>query len=124
MTDRQNTKCHAIIHSAATLAAAAASPLAQLPGSDNAVIVPIQVGMVISLGAVFGIKLDKSAALSTITTASTTIIGRTVSQVLVGWIPVIGNAINAGTAFAVTEGAGWIIAEQFAAENSEKSVNY
>ena len=35
MTDSEKTKCHAIIHSAATAAGAVGAGLAQLPMSDN-----------------------------------------------------------------------------------------
>ena len=33
---------------------------------------------------------------------------------LLGWIPILGNDINAGTAFTVTEAIGWAIANDFA----------
>lgn len=113
MTSKQKKECHAIIHTASTAAAGVGAGLAQVPCSDNAVIVPIQLTMVISLGKVFGISLTESAALSALTTAAASTIGRTVSQVLVGWIPGVGNAINASTAAAVTEAAGWAVAKDF-----------
>ena len=40
-------------------------------------------------------------------------VGRTVSQILIGWIPGIGNAINATTAAGLTEAIGWKIANEF-----------
>ena len=45
-----------------------------------------------------------------------TTVGRVVSQVLVGWIPGVGNAINAGTAASVVEGIGWSVAKTFEAQ--------
>lgn len=113
MTKEQKKKCHAIIHIASTSAAGVGAGLAQIPFSDNAVLVPIQVAMVISLGKVFGLSITESAAMSALTTAATTVVGRGVSQILVGWIPVVGNVINASTAAGVTEAAGWIIAKEF-----------
>lgn len=113
MTNEQKNKCHAIIHSASAAAATAASGLAQLPGSDNAVIVPIQITMTISLGSVFGIKLDESTAKAALATATASMTGRAISQFLVGWIPVLGNVINASTAAAITETIGWAIANDF-----------
>ncbi len=56
----------------------ASGGMAQIPGSDNAVIVPIQITIV-----------------------------------LVGWIPFLGNAVNATTAAGVTESIGWWIADYF-----------
>ena len=43
--------------------------------------------------------------------------GRAVSQVLVGWIPFVGNAINASTAAALTESVGWLLAKEFASQS-------
>ncbi len=51
--------------------------------------------------------MTNAIALSTLTAASAEITGRTISQLLVGWIPGWGNAINATTAFSVTEAIGW-----------------
>src|ERR1700748_82148 len=109
----QKAKCRAIIHGAAATAATAASGLAQLPCSDNAVLVPIEVAMVISLGRVFGISLNESAAKGMVAGSVGTVVGRGAVQLLVGWVPVVGNAINAATAAAVVEGLGWIAAKDF-----------
>lgn len=116
MTADQRSKCHAIIHTASASAAAAGAGLAQLPGSDNAVITPIQLAMTVSLGAVFGIQLTQSAAAALASVAAATV-GRAVSQVLVGWIPGLGNAINASTAAALTESVGWLLAKEFASQS-------
>ena len=113
MTSSQRKKCETIIHSASVAAAGAAAGLAQIPGADNAAIIPIQVAMIISLGQVFGRELTKNAAVTIIGTATASTVGRTVSQFLVGWIPGLGNAINAGTAASVTEALGWTIANGF-----------
>ncbi len=107
-------KCHAIIHAATLAAAAVGAGLAQFPGSDSAVIIPIQTGMTVALGRVFGITLGTSAAEAAIATAGATCAGRFVSQVAVGWIPGFGNTVNATTAAGITEAIGWILAEEFA----------
>lgn len=113
MTSEQKKKCHAIIHAASTAAAGVGAGLAQIPGSDNAVITPIQLTMTISLGRVFGKSLTETTALAAVGSLAGATIGRTASQVIVGWIPGVGNVVNAGTAAAVTESLGWIIAKQF-----------
>lgn len=113
MRDDQQTKCHAIIHSASAAAAAVGASLAQIPGSDNAVITPIQLTMTISLGKVFGVTLSESAAKAAIGSVAASTVGRTISQLLVGWIPGWGNAINATTAASVTEALGWALANEF-----------
>ena len=116
MTDTQKAKCHAIIHSASASAAAVGAGLAQIPCSDNAVITPIQLTMTISLGRVFGLELTESAARAAVASVAAATVGRTVSQILIGWIPIAGNLVNAGTAATVTEAIGWLLAEEVASQ--------
>lgn len=118
MTNEEKAKCHAIIHTASTAAAGVGAGLAQVPGSDNALLTPIQLTMTIGLGKVFDINLSESAALAAIGSVAASTIGRTVSQFLVGWIPGIGNAINATTAAALTESMGWLLADQFSKQSN------
>lgn len=113
MNDSQKNKCHAIIHSTAITCAGIGAGMAQLPDSDNVFIVPLQVGMIVSLGAVFGVELSESSAKASLATVTATMVGRAVSQVLVGWIPGFGNVLNASTAFAVTQFVGWAIVSDF-----------
>lgn len=117
MTSGQQARCHAIIHSASASAAAVGAGLAQVPCSDNLVIAPIQLAMTVSLGHVFGIELSESSAKAAMASAAATTVGRTAAQVLVGWIPGIGNFINAGTAASITEAMGWMLAEDFARQS-------
>lgn len=114
MTKEQKLKCHTIIHSTAVAAASVGAGLAQLPCSDNAAIVPIQVMMIVSLNSVFGLKIEQSRAKSLLGTAMATTLGRGISQVLVGWVPAFGNVCNAVTAAAVTELIAWAIISDMA----------
>jgi uncharacterized protein (DUF697 family) len=115
MDKEKRKKAAAIIHGASAATAAVGGGLAQLPGSDAAVIVPIQIAMVISLGKVFDRPLKEGAAKGIVAETTATMVGRAASGFLVGWIPVAGNAINATTAAAITEFLGWIIANEFSA---------
>lgn len=114
MSITQKVLCHTIIHTAGASAGAVGFGLAQIPLSDNAVIVPIQVTMTIALGQVFGLEFTKRAAAATAASASGTLLGRAASQLGAGWVPVAGNIINAGTAASLTEALGWMLAEDFA----------
>lgn len=116
MTKSQMIKCNAIIHAASLGAAGVGAGFAQVPCSDSAVITPIQLAMTISLGKVFNKKLSSSAAKSAMATGTATMIGRTASQVAIGWIPGAGNIINAATAGVITESLGWILAKEFEKE--------
>lgn len=117
MTDEQSIKCKLIIHSTAAATAGVGAGLAQLPGSDNAVIVPLQIAMIVSLGAVLGMKITESVAASTLVTATATLIGRGISQYLVGWLPIMGNILNAATAAGITEAIGLAVAASFDRSN-------
>ena len=44
-------------------------------------------------------------------------LGKGVANVLVGWIPGIGNAINASVAAGLTETIGWAAAKMFDEES-------
>ncbi len=110
-----NSRIHKIIHTAATAAAGIASGMAQVPGSDNAVITPIQIAMIQSLAKVHGRDINESAALTILASVSAGTVGRAISQFLVGWVPGLGNVVNASTAFTITEAIGWSANEALAA---------
>ena len=114
MTTSEVIRCNAIIHTASLAAAGVGAGLAQIPGSDNAIITPIQLSMVTMLGRVFDVSVTKSSAEAAIASAAAATVGRTASQILAGWVPGYGNVMNAVTAATLTEGVGWLIAEQFA----------
>ncbi len=114
MTEEQHSKCARIIHAASISGAAIAGGMAQLPGLDAPVLMGIEITMTISLGAVFGVTIDESGAKSIVLATIGTIAGRGISQVLVGWVPVLGNIINAGTAAGIIEVLGWVVATDFA----------
>lgn len=116
ITPEQRVRCHAIIHAASASAGAVGGGLAQIPGSDSVPICAIQTTMTSALGRVFGLELTDTMARSALLATPTTIGGRLVSQFLLGWVPIAGNIINAGTAFSITEALGWALAEDFARE--------
>ncbi|MBE6846273.1 MAG: hypothetical protein E7508_11395 [Ruminococcus sp.] len=113
MKENETIKCNAIIHSASVAAGAAGAGLAQLPCSDNAIITPIQCAMAIGLAKVFGLELSEGAAQAAIGSAAASMVGRAASQVIIGWIPIAGNIVNAATAASLTETLGWILAKEF-----------
>ena len=107
MSQPDMTNIHGIIHTSSAAAAGVGAGLAQLPGSDAPVIVGIQSAMIVAIGVEHSVGLSKAAATDLVLTFSATMAGRGLSQFLVGWIPGIGNAINASTAGAITEAVGW-----------------
>jgi uncharacterized protein (DUF697 family) len=113
MTTDQKETCHLIIHGASTASAGVGAGLAQLPVADHVVLVPIQIGMIIALGKVFDIDLSEATAKGVALSMAGMYVGRGASQVLLGWIPGIGNALNAATAGLLTEAMGWAVAKRF-----------
>ena len=107
-------KIHGIIHTAALAAAAVGGGLAQAPGSDAAVIAPIQASMIAAVGVEHGVQLSKGAAAELILPFSAAVLGRGLSQALLGWLPGLGNLLNAATAAAITEAIGWAADAYFA----------
>ena len=124
ITEGQKSRCHTIIHTASASAAAVGGGLAQVPCSDNAIITPIQLAMIIGLGRVFEIELSESSARAALASAAAATVGRAASQVLIGWIPGIGNAINASTAASVTEIIGWIVVAEFQKLSTPTNMSY
>lgn len=114
--------CHGIIHSASGSAATVGAGLAQLPLADNAIITPIQITMIISLGKVFGQEITKTAAKGLLGGFIANFVGRGVAQAVWGWMPGIGNASNAITAAAITESIGWLCVDHFYKEKYLKGV--
>ncbi|MBR4631679.1 MAG: hypothetical protein IKO57_14765 [Treponema sp.] len=117
-------KCNIIIHSASAACGGVGTGLAQIPLSDTAVITPIQIGMIISLAAVFGLKITKEFATSLLAGFTASFVGRGVSQVLVGWIPGLGNVINTATAAVITEAIGWSVVNGFYKDELENKAKY
>jgi len=103
----RNQKVHGIIHICAAACASVGAGLAQVPGSDSAVILPLQTAMITAIAAEHGVSIGKGAAADLLLTFSVVVVGRTASQLLIGWLPGIGNIINATTAASITEIIGW-----------------
>lgn len=117
----QMNKCNVIIHGASVAAGGVGTGMAQIPLADNAVITPIQIGMIIALGKVFDQEVSKAAATAILGGMAASFIGRGVSQVLIGWVPFLGNAVNTATAAGITEAIGWTVVDNFS-KNQYKSI--
>ena len=113
MTYAEKLKSRRIIHGSAIAGALAALVMAQLPASDNIILVPIEVVMVIRLSGVFQVSLRESVSKSLLIGSVATLIGRGISEFLIGWVPVAGNILNALTAAAVIEFLGRAVVKDF-----------
>lgn len=116
ITEDERGKCHAIIHTASVAAAGIGTGLANIPLSDTIPLQGIQITMIIALGKVFEMTLTEAMAKRALSSFLGATVGKGIANVLTGWIPGIGNIINASVAASMTETIGWIAAEQFAKE--------
>jgi len=80
----------------------------------------LQTAMIVAIGAEYDCTITKANAKSILLTFPAGYGGRALSQFLIGWIPLYGNAINASTAMAMTETIGWIADAYFANDDSKK----
>jgi uncharacterized protein (DUF697 family)/GTP-binding protein EngB required for normal cell division len=105
---QKKNKSHAIVAAAATTAAGTGA--IPIPFSDAFALIPIQVGMLAGITAVFGFELKKAflstLVSSTITAGGATLLGKTIVSNLLKMFPgvgsIAGGAIAASTASALT----------------------
>lgn len=102
-------KAKGIITTATTMAGTAgATPI---PLSDAAVITPIQITMIASLAALYGIDWKKLSVTAAPLVART--VGMSAASSLLKLIPGLGSVINAGVAVLLTGAMGWFVQKQF-----------
>ena len=128
MSQKKNKAHGIVVASASASAAAGASPI---PFSDAFILIPIQVGMLASITAVFGFNLQKSFLVTlisaTITGAGATFLGKTLVTNLIKLIPgvgtITGGAISATTAAILTTTFGEIYIATLSALTSKKAIS-
>lgn len=104
-----------IIRNASIASATAAGAVAQGAafGMDFALLTPIVINMIIELGELFDQTVDKIVA----TTFAGHLIGAAsgvyVAKSLLGFIPLIGNVVNAAITYPLIELIGWTAYEIF-----------
>jgi uncharacterized protein (DUF697 family) len=113
LTKEEAINSNLIIHLASASTVIPAAGLAQIPLSDTLIITPIQIGMIMAIGASFGISASERAAKAIIAGVTMSFIGRGISQVLIGIVPIVGNVLNVTTAVALTQSIGWIAVRHF-----------
>ena len=77
-----------------------------VPASDIAVLAPLQIGMIIKLGAIYGKTIDRNSAIEVITTLGAGLAARTVFQGIISLIPGAKNILGPPVAAAATYGIG------------------
>ena len=101
--------CNLISHSAG-IAAAVVSAI-PVPCADGIMIDAIQTVMSAALGTVYKTNIVDISKNATATVKISSTVGKGLSRAMIGSIPVAGQLIKGGTAFVVTESAGWLLAK-------------
>ena len=118
MTEAEQSKCKKIIHGHAV--AAAAGNLVPIPGVGLAADTVTMATMAMALAAVFGGSITEAVAknmatnaiVATIKKQPVKVIAKEVSKV----VPIVGQLIAPSISVAMLESAGWILADELAAE--------
>lgn len=122
MTEEQEKKCHAIIHSCAV--ACAAGNVAPIPGLGLATDMVAMTTMTMSLAGVFGGDLTKEAAkgiaIAAIKKEMLKKPIKTAARELSKLIPGLGQIVAPSIGAAMIEAAGWAIAKQLEKECKDK----
>ncbi len=114
MTNDENAKCHAIIHSHAL--AAAAGNAVPVPGLGIAVDTVTMTTMCMALSTVFGGNIPESVAKGMAVNAIKATMLRqplkTVAKELGKLVPFLGSIVAPAVSVGMLESAGWILAEE------------
>ncbi len=123
MNSQQKSECHVIIHTAA--AVSASSTLIPVPLTGFAVDAVVMVAMVMNLARVFHLDstvdedLAKGLAIAALKKQLLKHPVKYLTREFSKTLPMAGTAISGGLSLALTEAAGWKIAEQFSRNAGE-----
>ena len=108
-SSQQRKRAKQIIAASATAAAGVSGTLAQGAsfGADAGPLTAIHVGMIHSLGELFGQKLSKQAATAILGTAVGAGVGISLVKAALGLFPGLGNIANASISSAYTVALGY-----------------
>jgi small GTP-binding protein len=102
--DTKQRRSRQLVHGTAVLAAAVA--VSPVPVSDVIILIPMQAGMVISIGAIYGYKLTAGQAKEILVVTGGGIVFRYAYQVLVKFLPGWGSLIGPVVAYSGTIAIG------------------
>ncbi|MBR4904996.1 MAG: hypothetical protein IKZ53_10040 [Selenomonadaceae bacterium] len=122
ITEKEKSKCRKIIHGHA--AAAAAGNLVPIPAVGIAVDTVTMTTMAMALASVFGGSITEAVAknmainaiIATMKKQPIRVIAKEISKV----VPVVGQLVAPSISVAMLESAGWILADELAAERDSK----
>lgn len=107
--DRKHKQAKDVVKVAAGMALAVGA--VPIPMADAGVLVPIQLGMMAKIAAIYGVKMETATIAATVATTAATAAGRSASVSLIKLIPgagwVVGGTISAAVASTFTFAVGY-----------------
>jgi uncharacterized protein (DUF697 family) len=118
--DPRRAQAQSIIDGVAKASEAVSS--AVLPfSSDTAALQHLHVGMIQTLGKLFGTELDARRATGMLQELAGPLLGTTTALTLLGYLPGVGNLVNATVSKGYTQAIGWKAYHIFANSTSSRT---
>jgi uncharacterized protein (DUF697 family) len=114
MTEQERRlKATKIIDDVAKTAATATAVFSQIPGMGVATLTTLYLDMAKKIAILFNQELEVQTARKLVLEACERYANAIVNKSLLGWIPLMGNAINAKITFDLTKKVGWFFYNHF-----------
>jgi uncharacterized protein (DUF697 family) len=102
-----------IIGNIAQTAATLTAVFSQIPGMGVATLTKLYLEMATKIATLFGHKLEPQVAKSLVLDACNRYAADIFQKSVLGWIPLIGNIINAKITYDLTKNIGWFLYNHF-----------
>jgi len=111
--EERKVKATKIIDDVAKTAATATAVFSQIPGMGAATLTKLYLEMAKNIAALFNRELESQAARTLVLTGCKRYAKAIFEKSVLGWIPLVGNAINAKITFDLTKKIGWFLYDHF-----------
>ncbi|TRW90018.1 hypothetical protein [Candidatus Methylobacter oryzae] len=114
MADEQRrAKAKKIINDVANTAATTTAVFSQIPGMGVATLTKLYVDMAKKIAVLFNRELESGAARMLVLEGCKHHAGAIFKKSVLGWVPFLGNMINAKITFDLTKKVGWFFYDYF-----------
>lgn len=111
--DERRAKATKIIDDIAQTAATFTAVFSQVPGMGVATLTKLYLDMATKMAALFNRELESQAARSLVLAGCNRYANAIFKKSVLGWIPLVGNAINAKITYDLTQNIGWFFYSYF-----------
>lgn len=111
--EQRRAQAEKIIDDIARSAAGLTATFSQIPGMGAATLTKFYLEMAGKIAALFGRKLESKAAQSLVLEGCVRYSTPLLQKSMLGWIPLLGNIVNAKITYDVTKKIGWFLYNRF-----------